>query len=421
VGWCASHDIDYSTHVPDRRETGEPSRSFLEDVRMTGPRRIALLMGQNAAFYRQMLLGIRAYADHAKQWLFHITPPIHTVLRPLAEWNPHGIIAHLADAKVARAILKLGKPVVDTACVLMGLDIPTVDVDHVAVGRLAADYLLGRGYRHFGFFGSGLAYYSQLREASFRETIEQAGFEVRACHIEYLPNLPDRTSWTNVYSQVREWLKELRKPVAVLADHDVAAHDLANMCLILGLRVPDDVAILGVDNDEVECQLAFPPLSSVAIPAERIGFEAARLLDRMISGKQVASGPLYLPSVRVVTRHSTSMFAIDDPIVTAALHYIRNHLAEPLKVSCIAAALTVRRRELEQKFRMLLGRSVLDDIHRVRVERAKELLASTDLPVSGVARQTGFSTRQQMAKVFHKVAGMAPGEYRHQTQVRPQP
>jgi LacI family transcriptional regulator len=376
-----------------------------------------MLMGQDAEFHRQVLLGVRDYAGHAKQWLFHNAPPIQAVLRPLAQWNPHGIIAHLDDAKVARAILKLGKPVVDTACMIKGLKVPTVDVDHVAVAQLAADYLLARGYRHFGFFGSDLVLYPQLREASFRRTVEQAGFKVRACHIEYRPHLPHRTNWKSVYSQVQKWLKELGKPVAILADHDVAAHDLADMCLVLGLRVPDDVAILGVDNDELECQLAFPPLSSVAIPAERIGFEAARLLDRMISGKHVASGPLYLPPIRVVTRQSTSMFAVEEPIVTAALHYIRNHLAEPLKVSCIAAELTVRRRELEERFRTLLGRSVLDEIHRVRMDRAKELLASADLSVSTVAEQSGFSTSERMAKVFRKVAGLSPGEFRRQTRV----
>jgi LacI family transcriptional regulator len=388
---------------------------------MTGPRRIALLMSQDAEFHRQVLLGIHAYAGRAKRWLFHTAPPTQAVLRPLAEWNPHGIIAHLDDARVAHAILKLGKPVVDTACIFKGLNVPTVDTDHVAIGQLAADYLLARGYRHFGFFGSGLAIYSQLREASFRKAVEQAGFEVRDCHIEYLPHLPDRISWTNVDFQIRTWLKELKKPVAVLADHDVAAHDLADMCLILGLGVPDDVAILGVDNEELECQLAFPPLSSVAIPAERLGFEAASLLDRIMSGKHVDNGPLYLPPIRVVTRQSTSVFAVNEPIVTAALHYIRNHLAEPLKVSGIAAELTVRRRELEERFRTLLGRSVLDEIHRVRVERAKELLASTDMPVSAVAGQTGFSIPRRLAAVFQKVVGVAPGEYRRQTRVRHQP
>jgi LacI family transcriptional regulator len=251
--------------------------------------------------------------------------------------------------------------------------------------------------------------------------IEASGFEVRSCHIEYQPRLSDQASWKSVNVQVRKWLKTLAKPVAVLADHDVAAHDLANMCQILGLHVPNDVAILGVDDDELECQLSFPPISSVAIPAQRIGFEAARLLDRMLSGKRVSTEPVYLPPVRVVTRHSTSLFAVDEPIVTAALHYIRNHLAEPLRVSSIAAALTVRRRVIEEKFRTLLGRSILDEIHRVRIDKAKELLTDTDLCMSDVAAQSGFSTPQRMAMLFRRRVGCTPGDYRRQIRVRQQP
>lgn len=206
--------------------------------------------------------------------------------------------------------------------------------------------------------------------------------------------------------------------MAVLADHDVAAHGLADMCQLLGLRVPDDVAILGVDDDELECQLAFPSLSSVAIPAERIGFEAASMLDRMLSGERVPADVLFLPPIRVVTRQSTSMFAVDEPVVTAALHYIRNHLEQPLRVGRIAAALVVRRRVLEQKFRALLRRSVLDEIHRARVDRVKDLLSGSDLPMSEVAVQAGFSSPQRMATVFRKIAGLTPGDYRRRSEVR---
>ena len=217
-------------------------RPVPQGVGMTRPRRIALLMSQDAGFHRQVLLGIHAYLGHKKRWFFHIAPPTPTVLRPLTEWSPHGIIAHLDDAKVALAVLKLGKPIVDTANMLDGLGVPVVDVDHVAVGHLAAEYLLTRGYRHFGYFGSGWASYSRVRLASFRKTVEPAGFEVHACHVEYRPHLSERASWRSVNAQVRQWLRQMAKPVAILVDHDVAAHALADMCQILGLSVPGDVA-----------------------------------------------------------------------------------------------------------------------------------------------------------------------------------
>jgi LacI family transcriptional regulator len=383
---------------------------------MSHIQRIALLMGQDSGFHRQVLLGIRAYANAKSQWQFHGAPPVKEILRPLREWCPHGIIAHLSNRSFATELIGLGKPLVDTALMLEGLSVPAVDVDHTTVGRLAAEYFLARGYRRFGYFGSSSACYSRMREASFRATVASAGFEVSACHAEYLPQLSLKASWKSVNRQVRGWLRSLAMPVAILADHDVAAHDLADMCELLGLRVPEEIAILGVDNDELECQLAYPPLSSIALPAERIGFEAAKLLDRLMSGKSPPAAPICLPPVRVVTRHSTSLSAVDDPVVLAALRYINEHLAEPIRVQAMADSLVVRRRHLEERFRAVLKRSVLAEVYRARVEKAKELLAHGDLQMSEVARQSGFSTAQRMATVFRRLAGMAPREYRRLTQ-----
>lgn len=374
--------------------------------------RIALLMGQDSGFHRQVLLGIRAYAGSKSNWQFHNAPPVKQILKPLSEWNPHGIIAHLGNRPFASEILKLKKPLVDTACMWEGLATAAVDVDHAAVGRLAAEYFLTRGYRRFGYFGSGSISYSQTREASFRRAVAEAGFELSTCYVEYLPQLSLKVSWKNVNRQVRQWLKTLEKPVAILADHDAAAHDLADMCELLDIRVPEEIAILGVDDDELECQLAFPPLSSIALPAQRIGFEAAKLLDELMCGKAAPPEPIYLPPARVVTRHSTSLLAVEDPVVLAALNYIRDHLNERIRIKTMADELVVRRRYLEEKFRSVLKRSVLTEISRARVEKAKELLADGEMQMSEVARRTGFFSAQRMATIFRRFAGMSPREYR---------
>ena len=178
-------------------------------------------MGQDAGFHRKVLLGVRAYAGHSKRWLFHSASPKMAAMRPLAEWNPHGIIVHLDDAKVARAILKLGKPVVDTGCMLQGSGHPG---RRRGSRRRSANWppiiSLPADINNSATFGSGLVRYSRLRLASFREAVDRAGFAVHSCHIEYLPHLSDRASWKSVSAQVRRWLKELKTPVAVLADHD---------------------------------------------------------------------------------------------------------------------------------------------------------------------------------------------------------
>jgi LacI family transcriptional regulator len=190
--------------------------------------RIALLMGQDTGFNRQVLLGIRAFALSRKQWLLHNAPPEVGSLGPLREWHAHGIIAHLVDRAFTRAVLRLRRPVVDVACAQAGLKVPVVDVDHAAVGRLAAAHFLERGYRNYGYFGSATVLYSRMREASYRQALAAAGFAVAACHVDYAPRLPIRTSWRTVNRQIRQWLKNLRKPVAVLAANDVPARDLAS-------------------------------------------------------------------------------------------------------------------------------------------------------------------------------------------------
>jgi LacI family transcriptional regulator len=172
-----------------------------------------------------------------------------------------------------------------------------------------------------------------------------------------------------------------------------------------------------VDDDELECLLASPPLSSIALPAERIGYEAAQLLDQMMSGGDAPGEPIFLPPVRVVTRQSTDTLAVDDPAVAAALAFIRQHIGEDLSVAKIVAEIGVVRRELERRFRVLLGCSVGEELRRVRVEAAKGLLTDTLLSMPAVARHSGFSNAQRLAVVFHQMTGCSPSAYRRQAQV----
>jgi LacI family transcriptional regulator len=383
---------------------------------MSNVRRIALLMGQDLSFCRDAIRGIRAYAMQKSGWMFRNGPAELQIVPYLRDWRPHGIIANLFLPEVARQVVKLRKPVVDTACTLDELvgRVPSVDVDHTAVGRLAADHFIERGFVHFAFFGSGTARYSKMREESYRRRLAEAGFEVSCCYGEYVHCVPATTGWKAIEQKARQWLRQLPNPVAVFVSNDVPARNLADMCGQLRLRVPDQVAILGVDDDELECSLASPPLSSIAIPSERIGYEAARLLDRMMSGEKVPCEPVFLPPVRVVIRQSTDVLAIDDPAVASALAYIRQHARENISVAMVVSKIGIVRRDLERKFRAMLGCSILDELQRVRVELAKGLLSDTRLAMPAVARHSGFSNTQRLAVVFHQRTGMSPTAYRRQ-------
>lgn len=369
-------------------------------------------MGQDLSFTRDVLRGIQCFTQGKPDWIFRDSPLSRQILKPLRQWQPDGIIAHLADAKLADEVLKLGVPLVNTTSTLENFEAPLVEVDHLAIGRMAAEYFLSLGFKNFGFFGSSWTGFSKGREAGFSEVITARGFQLRSCYGEYLPRPPADESWVRIDEEVKHWLGTLPKPVAILASNDVPARELADICRQLDLHVPDEVALLGVDNDSLECNLATPALSSIAIPGQQIGYEAARILELLMSGKVVERARVVLPPIRIVERPSTDTLAIEDGDVAMALAFIRNHAHEPIDVDTVLDKVAVSRRVLERKFRSHLDRTVLAEIRRARVEMAKALLTESDLAMPLVAKRSGFSGARRLAVVFKEVVGEAPTEFR---------
>jgi len=361
---------------------------------------------------------VRAYATNKPNWVLRDGPPRLRLVSQVRDWKPHGIIAGLVLPRVAQELIRIRTPLVDTAYMLPDLRVPTVDVDHEAVGRLAAEYFLERKFNQFGFFGSESAAYSRARESAFRERVAEAGYTLSACYTEYLADLATAALWNKSTQKTQRWLRQLATPVAVLCCEDAPARYLADVCSRIGLHVPEDVALLGVGNDDLDCNLTQPALSSIAVPNERIGFEAAALLDRLMSGEIAPRKPLLLPPLHVVTRYSTDITAVEDETVQAALRCIRQRAWKDMSVDDLAQAIAVGRRLLERRFRTVLGRSVLEEINRVRVERAKELLTNTHLPITTVAERAGFANTRRLDVVFAKQTGLSPREYRRQSQTR---
>jgi len=381
-------------------------------------KRIALLMGHDVGYCRDVLRGIQAYAIHKRYWLLHDGPPEPQIIPPLRQWKPHGVIAFLVEPKFARQVVRLNTPLVNICSNTARDNVPLVTTDHIAIGRLAAEHFLDRRFRHFGYFGNAWSHSSQQREKGFRERLAEEGFDISSRYADYLPRLPRWTHWEGVDREVEHWLQELPKPAAILACNDVPARHLAHICWRLGLNIPEVVALLGVDNDEMECRLTYPPLSSVAIPGEQIGYEAASTLDRLISGRKLRKRTCILDPIGVVVRQSTDVMAIDDPDVVAALEYIAHHAMKNIGVEDVAEQAGLGRRVLERRFQAVLGRTVLQEIWRVRIEQAKELLTETDLSMPSIASRSGFSSPQRMAVVFRKVTGMTPTEFRRRWQIR---
>lgn len=381
---------------------------------MPRPVRIGLVFSYSLAYCRGILRGVKAYARTRDHWVFApVDPEADDGVRRLADLRPAGVIAHVYSDALAKSLKALRRPVVNVCGVLPDLAFPRVGLDDAAIGRLAAGHLLDRGLRHFAFVGHADHAYSVAREASFRSTVEAAGFAV-AVHREARARFDPRGRLWSTDDRVLQWVAALPKPVGLFACNDVWGAQLSEVCRQAGLRVPEDVALLGVDNDDLLCELARPSLSSVAVPAEAVGRRAAALLDRLLAGRAAPRRPALLPPTAVVTRQSSDVLAIDDPEVAAAVRHIRGRAHAPVRIADVVEAATVCRRSLERRFRRALGRGIWDEVRRVHLDRARSLLADTDLPMPAVAAASGFTDGKHLSVVFRRETGRTPTGYRRE-------
>ncbi|MEM1295505.1 MAG: substrate-binding domain-containing protein [Verrucomicrobiota bacterium] len=378
--------------------------------------RVAVLLSQDLGYCRRVLSGVLRFAGERRDWHFRDGPPDTELLPALAKWRPHGIIVHLHDRHLAGGLARIGCPVVSTTDTLTAFDLPLVDVDNSEVGRDAARYFLQRGFRNFAYFGSQTARFSQNREQGFQEVLAEAGHVVHSHHAEFLPKPPSGDPWRSLGRRVDEWLAGLPNPIAIFCSNDLPARRIAEACERGGLAVPDEIALLGVDNDSSECRLASPHLSSIDTPAENIGYEAARMLADLMDGRTLPLRRMMLPPLFVATRSSTDRWACSHPTVTKALDYIRDECARAVNVSDVASRVGVSRRQLERLFRQELSRSVLTAIQDAKVALARELIASTNLRIAEIAERSGFGNPKRLHAVFRKQIGFSPAEFRRQTQ-----
>jgi LacI family transcriptional regulator, galactose operon repressor len=276
------------------------------------------------------------------------------------------------------------------------------------VGRLAAAHLLSLGLPHVAFFGTRSHYYSLLREQGFTQAVAAAGL---SCHV-FLNGHPNGAHEIGADPPLEDWVRRLPKPIGILASTDSRALDLLAVCRKLEIDVPGSVAVLGVDNDDVFCELANPPLSSIALATQRIGYEAARMLDRLMAGETPAQRQLLVPPAGVVPRRSSDIPSILDADVAAAVRYISLHVQDDLQVADVLREVPLSRRSLEQRFLKALGRTPAAEIRRAQVEVAKQMLAETDEPMARVALAAGFSNAKQLGASFHHETGTTPTVYR---------
>jgi LacI family transcriptional regulator len=379
--------------------------------------RVALLVETSRGYGRDLLRGIMRYSRLHGPWGFYLTPGDFVQALPrMRSWGGTGIIARVETPEVARAILASGLPTI-----ALGLSdeqlqpdsplsrLSEVVSDSRAAGQMAAAHLLERRFRHYAYVGAAGRVWSGRRQESFCERIREAGYEPR---VYRLPRSRRAQAWEREQPVLASWLKALPRPVGVMACNDERGREVLAACREAGLRVPEEVAVVGVDNDELLCELADPPLSSVALNAVAGGYRAASLLDRMMRGRSRKPKRLLVEPLHVVARRSTDIVALGDPEVAAAVHFIQDHASEPIGVPEIVKVVMISRRALELRFRREIGRTLHAEIRRVRLERASRLLVETNMPITQVARASGFRRASYLAQEFSQAFGSTPARYR---------
>lgn len=378
-------------------------------------RRVAVVIEASNAYARGLLKGILRHVREHDPWTVFLpehgrgTPPLES----LAKWAGDGVIARIETEATARALgllrRKLGVPVIDVSAARLVADVPYVETDDVAIAAVAADHFFERDFRHFAFLGDDRFQWSDNRCRAFVEAVSAKRHDV-----EVFGRGRRRPVPADDDEAVEAWLAGLPKPVALLACYDIRGRQAIDACRRAGLAVPDEVAVLGVDDDDVLCGLASPPLSSVMPDAIGAGRRAAELLEQLMRGEPLDRSEWLLPPLGIAARQSTDVLAIDDPLVVAAVRQIRDRACDGIKVSDVARGLKTTRRVLENRFAKRVGHTPHEEIARVQFRRVEQLLRETDLSLATIAARAGFRHTEYMTVAFTRRHGLPPSRWRRE-------
>jgi LacI family transcriptional regulator len=383
---------------------------------------VALIVETSTAYGRAILSGISQYVREHGPWTVYIEQRSLQDPAPpwLERWEGDGIIARASTPQSARKLATTGVPTIDLNDQVRGLGLPQIHSDHAAIARLAADHLIDRGFRHFAYFGFPVFEWSVRRQESFTNHVRAAGHQVheglpaRRVHWSH-----QQASWEDEIEGVARWVKELPKPLGIMAGNDIRGIQMLDACRRAGVAVPEEVAVVGVDNEELVCLLAYPPLSSVIPDAYRVGYESAALLDQMMKGHGATEMLRFIPPISVATRQSSDVTAIANPILASAMQFIRESACQGIGVDDVLAHLSISRSVLQRLFRKELGQTILDAITAIRMQRVKQLLAETDLSLTDIADRAGFSYVEYLSTSFRRQTAESPSSYRRKFRRRP--
>ncbi len=382
---------------------------------------IAVLINTSTGWGQRLIHGIIRYAHERGPWALWIEP---STFQPEVHvpdgWRGQGIIARVATRRMARHIQGTGLPCVNISAInVPEATFPRVMPDFRILARIAAEHLLDRGFRNFAYYGPCQRSLVRDHYEGFADALRAAD---RVC-IRYRPGRRQAgvSPWLARQTDLVRWVRSLPKPIAVLTWFVECGRDVIDACREADILVPEEVSVLASDDDPLLCNACLPPLSGITSSSEQSGYQAAALLDGLMQGKQPPKRPILIEPTCLVSRRSTDTLAIDNADLAQAIAFIRTHAAEPIRVTDVLRRVPFSRRQLEQEFQRILGRSPAREIRRVHLERAQRLLAETDLSIPAVASSSGFNSPEHFARTFKAQFGRSPLKYRSLTRRRAAP
>ena len=379
--------------------------------------KIILLLDFAEEYSKNLMKGINAYSKEFGPWVFCRLPLFHRetkgidgILKWAQDWGADGIIGQLYNDIEIRKIVEAGIPLIAQDFKERFGEIPNITGAYRETGKLGAEYFLKKGFTNFAFYGFRDIVWSRERAEGFEERIKIAGQKVH-----YFEHKKARSSelWFYKPSSLSRWLKALPKPIALMSCDDNQGQHITEACRHVGIRIPEEVAVLGVDNDEMICDLSDPPLSSIALDTEKGGYESAKLLDKMIRNGIHNFYDIIVEPLQVITRQSTDIYATNDNHIASSLKYIHKNIDKNLNVEDVVKQVPLSRRALEKRFVEITGYPVYKYIFNLRIEKFTQKLIDTDMSVFEIALDMGLSDSKNIARQFRQVKGCNPSEYRN--------
>ena len=374
-------------------------------------KRILAALSFETDWERQTISGFIAYArENDLRWEIRATARASDLQELLIRFLPHGMLYHPhmslplnlpADLKMVHFDWKAST------------NRPLLLIDDKQVGRLAADHFLSHGFSHFSFIGNLNRSYAELRLQGFKKTLQIAGYSVSEFNTQgFFLGLLNNLNNPEVSGRFVGLIKQLKKPLAVFAADDFEAYTVFELCLKNGWKIPEQIGILGANNEELVCQACDPMLSSIRIPYRQIGYKAAELLHQQFLGISIPKRPVLFQATEVITRRSTATDRVNDPVIAKALRFIRDHYAENITTETLLAVTGISRSMLERRFKQAINRTPYFELLHQRIEQSKRLLRDTETTIREIACRCGFNSTNRFCQSFKEKTGMTPSQYK---------